>query len=824
MYDDDDADDALGADPLSTRFYTPSSSTGSPRPQYATVVPDQTDLDEEIEQTPRYQMLNTSLAVPALKSSPARSPPPPSQAKQVRLSAKGDEYVGEAIFAGDKQRPHGQGSLYSASGCHTYIGDFVNGALDGNGKLMTPRYVLYSRWKSDKPDFTFGARVDYSEGDRYFGFVTAYRTAKPSAKAVQTSAFFSYFDNHDLYRTRWGEMVWRDKTRYFGHWERNERHGFGIYLLQNGDRYIGGWSEGLYHGNGVLFTAKGPIYDGIWTNGVFTPGVPVKRGFVPQPDHLGSLIVASCGVKLVGAWRSVTEVISATMERLPVFRGDTEQHQYAVTSSWTPLLCGRSATSKLKDAERFVPFKQQLTAASTKEQFCSVLCTVMDDVRSFENAFKVFERAFFFCYGCCGVSSEIGSGLGNSPLGWCHGRLGHAGGCYHHGRGTPIEQHHVAAAVGDLISLVFAAKEYLSDLYGYEELVSHMEALDAESAVNRTILDCAMRNVHPVLLNLYIQVYNTQQSDIDCALHQLSKVTPDDLGVVFARGSDTDGKLFVPYSDAINSLKELTRASTLSDALACLRRWSREIDLGTKAAQLQLHYGGLSPGQNHGAPQSGSADDLLPIHQYVMIKAAVPHLYAHTRLLIDFASGDQFVDATSQDAFCSTTLRACVSILPELRLDVRDAHNIVTPVSVFEKRVEDALDFVERDLLRLIVRPLAGVLELFAVDQLCEIPGELKVLIPPPTYRLDPDFAIPDDPRALPLMDSVCTMLLLDLYVVGFEDERGAVTLKVPLREFSKPQHSDIVCTIGLVRRPTTLETFVYHDLSLFILATYGFL
>eukprot|EP00744_Colponema_vietnamica_P017841 GILI01025115.1.p1 GENE.GILI01025115.1~~GILI01025115.1.p1 ORF type:complete len:772 (-),score=141.02 GILI01025115.1:3-2135(-) len=254
-----------------------------------------------------------------------------------------------------------------------------------------------------------------------------------------------------------------------------------------------------------------------------------------------------------------------------------------------------------------------------------------------------------------------------------------------------------------------------------------------------------MREVHDLLRNLYTQCYAPENRAVHVALQRLAGITLDDLGVNFGRHS-AEEQLFDPYAEATRAIEGLTKYKSLSAKLRCLRQWSQAIDVSTRLAQVKMHDDQLvhlkaerasrrryedgkdSTSSIPASPtkvkaiESGSADDLLPIHQYVLMHANVPDLLVEAKILLDVTNDPHLVDITSQDSFCITTLQACVSSIPQLDMAMLDESAVVTPSAMFAHRCVEALlpaatlpsmDLVEFGYLRDCLAVMLGVLPEF---------------------------------------------------------------------------------------------------------------
>ncbi|RNF12618.1 putative protein kinase [Trypanosoma rangeli] len=658
----------------------------------------------------------------------------------------GDVYSGEVKMDRGTMVPHGHGTLESPSGKHCYVGGFVSRRRDGDGKLTTERYVLWSKWKMNRPDLTSPARIDYLDGSKYGGYF-AFRQNNAAAlhsfrgSKTRLSNFSTWVQTNTPVRERWGEFVGVNGDRYFGQWENDLPSGFGCLVTSGGDRYVGLFEEGKFHDTGTLFSLSyggqnacsslldganfvlsresylrqatdvgadtdtdddeddatldatmamkghekerwgGVIFDGGWERGRF-----VGEGYVTLP----------CGSRILAAWKSSTYPTNGR-----VFLGSFYNRTQAGMNArgwfqcfhWEPLLCGTSEELRAEEYDSCAPYRERLHGATTQEEVQAVLADFCGSQGAVRNALKLFRRCFYFFYGTCGKGSEISAGLGSNRLGWCYLRNTY-GGCIHRRKGRPIVVGDVDLAMTDIISFVGSVERWVVAMLGDAAVADS----SSEMFVARRVLDYVLRDTHDVLLNLYLHAFKEEDVSLSAALERLrERTTQDDMGVVFAR-QQSEEQLFDPYADAIHGIEQLERNThTFTGKLRVLARWSREIDLAARLAQVTLDDKSflLLP-RGHMHLESGSADDLLPIYQYVLIKARLRHLYVHTKLLVDLSSEDMFMEFASPENFFVTTLHACTTMLARLHPLLRDKGQILVPSSFFEYQLRSAVRSIHR--------------------------------------------------------------------------------------------------------------------------------
>lgn len=495
------------------------------------------------------------------------------------------------------------------------------------------------------------------------------------------------------------------------------------------ERHVGMYVRGYLHGAGVSFPSSGSAVDGHWVKGVLTG--PAEVTF---PG----------GVRLNAEWHDALNFVRGEIS-LP--DRSAAARKWTPTSMFEPLLSGASDGAKRQAQTESEPMKRALTQATTTSDVERAVEALFARVQLLSSCLKMARRMFYFFYGSCGDSAHRGSGQKNNPLGWCTQRK-QCGGCIHLSRGgEPYTDATLTAALSDIHSFVLSCRHFALSLVG-DQAAEVVRNLEADIVVSRKVLDLLLPGIHDLILNVFLQAHLPKHHDVSRALKRLKGVSLDDVGANFGR-YDAEERLFEPYTDAIHTLKGFCEAPTLTGKLDLLRRWSHDIDISTRMSQVRLHedalvrvanvkrqdltaaasfvapnsmmdaaatasrypsssanliseddhVGGAGSPPAAGPPPSdmsrafnvevGSADDLLPIHQYTVIAAQLPVLSAHTELVAAFADEDYLVDHTSQDCFCVTTLHACVSILPELYPEIRDTSNVVTPPSVLAKRLDD---------------------------------------------------------------------------------------------------------------------------------------
>ncbi|KAK7198674.1 MORN repeat/Vacuolar sorting protein 9 (VPS9) domain containing protein [Novymonas esmeraldas] len=643
----------------------------------------------------------------------------------------GDTYEGAVEVRQGVALPHGRGVWRCGDGETRYEGAFVQRWRDGYGRLCTTDFTLWARWRMDRPDVASSARVDYPDGSRYSGFVEV--VARPRRPPPLTrSKFGAWAASIGVSRRRWGELVYAGGDRYVGGWAEDTREGFGCYVWASGSRYTGRFHRGHFHNTGTLFVAPGevegclsrlcrsggwrcggdeggvvkdggsdagaaapwgvarwppgsrPGWDGVVVDVVWRDGVCHGEGHVTLPS----------GVRLSADWRSASSPVDGELV-LPTLtaqaRTDVEVYEWRESFQWESLFSGADDAAAANRPHRAAHEKVESTRAAIQRSNSAefVRSCVMDLLQTHDvtkTALHVVQRCFHCLYGTCGVDAEVGAGGHGNALGWCTLRNAY-GGCIHHANGRRIGASDLDLALRDVVSLARSMVRWVLDAVG-AELQSKVLDCGGEAVIGRWVADGVFQHCYPILLNLYSQVYRAEETALAASLARLrGTITLDDIGAVFARQSESQEKLFDAYTDAVHCVEQLNgEPQTLTGLLKVLVQWSREIDLSTRLTQA-CRDGRPSTARS----TAGSADDLLPIHQYVLSQARCSRLYAVTRLLADFAAEPLFMEATSQEAFGVATAQVCVWTLLRLHPWERDATRVLVPVAVTLDGVREAV-------------------------------------------------------------------------------------------------------------------------------------
>jgi hypothetical protein len=124
-----------------------------------------------------------------------------------------------------------------------YIGQVMNGKLEGRGLLLNPGGdTLYRGEFEDNKKHGLG-RYYFTAGNVYTG----------------------YWRDNRMHGQ--GRMSFYTGDRYEGSWFDDRFHGQGLYTFADSSTYQGNFFEGKRHGQGTL-TTESMVYSGQWTNGL----------------------------------------------------------------------------------------------------------------------------------------------------------------------------------------------------------------------------------------------------------------------------------------------------------------------------------------------------------------------------------------------------------------------------------------------------------------------------------------------------------------------------------------------------------------------------
>ncbi len=163
-------------------------------------------------------------------------------------------YIGE-IYAQNNYIYLKSGSLTLGDGT-SYIGEWKNGKLDGNGKRTYPDGSSYNgEWKADA---WYGTGVYVTaDGITYRGVWSDTGHAGRVSLLSEGLETFGKMLNFKFFPDGERSNIYDGDTNELG-----EYHGKGKLSYANGDVYDGEWKNGSWFGKGVYISAEGDVYDG----------------------------------------------------------------------------------------------------------------------------------------------------------------------------------------------------------------------------------------------------------------------------------------------------------------------------------------------------------------------------------------------------------------------------------------------------------------------------------------------------------------------------------------------------------------------------------
>ncbi|KRZ77375.1 Notchless -like protein 1, partial [Trichinella papuae] len=164
--------------------------------------------------------------------------PPLIRSGTHHFSAQNKTFLG-AVYSGSwlLGKPHGNGHLTTKNNC-VYRGHFRDGLMDGYGEYKI--VGENGRWQFNKGQWK-------ADGSSYEG----------------------YFENN----VRHGHGVHRQgSVLYVGAWQNDKRQGYGV-SDECRSKYLGMWENDLKHGLGTLVTLDGICYKGVFEKGAFKNGM-----------------------------------------------------------------------------------------------------------------------------------------------------------------------------------------------------------------------------------------------------------------------------------------------------------------------------------------------------------------------------------------------------------------------------------------------------------------------------------------------------------------------------------------------------------------------
>eukprot|EP00758_Cryptobia_borreli_P019419 Tbor_TRINITY_DN8456_c0_g1::TRINITY_DN8456_c0_g1_i1::g.5284::m.5284 len=190
----------------------------------------------------------------------------------------GEIYEGEWLSG----MRHGKGTLVYAPNASDstlakcqYEGEWHSDAKCGKGTMTYRNGEQYEgEWKGDKRH-GWGTMVWKEENQPVEMYTGEWNDGVQDGYGESTYIRLSKIPDHHFPAT---EGTMRAATRekiinsYCGDYKKGKRHGFGVFVYDDGSRYEGHWEDNQKHGEGKMSNANGVLFIGM-----FNMGVPVKE-------------------------------------------------------------------------------------------------------------------------------------------------------------------------------------------------------------------------------------------------------------------------------------------------------------------------------------------------------------------------------------------------------------------------------------------------------------------------------------------------------------------------------------------------------------------
>lgn len=202
---------------------------------------------------------------------------------------------GIVCMSGDCENGSGEAMLLLEDTMY-YKGTFVNGVLEGNGRLNNPGKFIYNG-EFKENSMTGKGNVSLKSGERYEGmFLNAAYEGEGTYTFKSGESLKGVFKNGTIWNGK-GYMPLSGKSYYKGEIKEGKRHGEGFMQLEDGSNYKGTffademsgsgtihYSDGKYyigevvdgycHGNGKLYSASNVLeFEGEWIKNESQPKV-----------------------------------------------------------------------------------------------------------------------------------------------------------------------------------------------------------------------------------------------------------------------------------------------------------------------------------------------------------------------------------------------------------------------------------------------------------------------------------------------------------------------------------------------------------------------
>ncbi|KAJ8681235.1 hypothetical protein QAD02_017022 [Eretmocerus hayati] len=158
----------------------------------------------------------------------------------------------DAIYNGQwlNGKLHGSGKLEWGDN-RTYVGQFHKGGIQGIGRMEMPTQGVYEgQWKDGQQN-GFGV-MNYINGEVYEGY---FKDGQPHGHGMKKE----------------GHFMASVASVYVGEWENGVKRGYGVMDdIKTGEKYLGSWYNNVRHGNGLIVTLDGVYYEGSFAQDIFS--------------------------------------------------------------------------------------------------------------------------------------------------------------------------------------------------------------------------------------------------------------------------------------------------------------------------------------------------------------------------------------------------------------------------------------------------------------------------------------------------------------------------------------------------------------------------
>jgi len=191
----------------------------------------------------------------------------------------GDQYAGNW----QQDQMHGKGTYYYDNG-DRYVGDFVMGMIEGFGKLFYENGARYEgEWSKNKKNGkgifvkSSGEKIvgEWSLGKILSSANPTNQIGKTKTETRQPAQSNTSQINRNCNASFCGEglgyYIYRDGSKWTGHFVKGKPQGKGTCDYANGDRYEGEWLNHAPHGKGIMYFKNGKVHGAVWSN-----GTPIK--------------------------------------------------------------------------------------------------------------------------------------------------------------------------------------------------------------------------------------------------------------------------------------------------------------------------------------------------------------------------------------------------------------------------------------------------------------------------------------------------------------------------------------------------------------------